>query len=121
MSKFQYGEWESKVENQIGTGSVKVWLYRRIAEDRIEIAHFTKDGFVEVTEVNYAAAEAEIPPTMILPFMSYDALVGALQQMKPVRAKEVVDAELAATKYHLEDMRKLVFEPNVEVTHEPSN
>jgi len=35
------------------------------------------------------------------------------------RDKHTVEAELGATKYHLEDMRRLVFEPTI--TNEPLN
>lgn len=51
----------------------------------------------------------EIEPAMIVPEEIWQMIVDAAAETTPPIKKEAVDAELKATLYHLEDMRKLVF------------
>lgn len=67
-----------------------------------------KDGYLEMIEIK--EGEMVYPPTITIPGRAWDGLAAALRGITPQIDKKEVDAELKATKYHLEDLRKLVFE-----------
>ena len=63
-----------------------------------------KDGYLEMTELK--EGETEGKPTLIIPLEVWQILKREMIDNK-VREKSEVEAELMATKYHLEDMRTL--------------
>lgn len=102
----QNNTWLVKKEEEIGRGWVKVWLYREMG-NFIEVAHFSNKGELTTEEVNPGAVE--VSPTMILPAMGWDRMIESFKNQETTYHEKEVDAELKATKIHLEDMRDLVF------------
>lgn len=100
-------EWKIKKENEFSRGWVKVWLYQEIG-NVIWVAHFSGKGELSIEEVN--PNKGEVAPTMILPAMGWDRMIESFKNQETTYHEKEVDAELKATKYHLEDMRKLIFE-----------
>lgn len=94
--------WEIKVIENIGTLNVSIYMFQR--SDKIRLAHFVK-GQIELEEMDESAIEPE--PTMKIPYDVWNCLKRTMIDDK-VREKSEVEAELGATKYHLEDMRKLL-------------
>ena len=95
--------WKVYVQENFGQMSVRVYL---INKDRIpSIAHI-KNGRVELEEMIEGSEPSE--PTLELPLDAWEGLKAAMVENHE-RDKNTVEAELGATKYHLEDMRKIVF------------
>jgi hypothetical protein len=62
--------------------------------------------------------EALAQPLMVLPTPVWQLIVDAIAEKTPPSKKEALGAELSATKFHLEDMRRLVFDQPTELhTH----
>jgi hypothetical protein len=97
------GNWEVIEQEQIGNWTVKVYLVLKDGP-RPQVAHI-KDGFLEMTEIK--EGEMEVKPTFDINMDAWRTLKGAMTDKK-VREKNEVEAELGATKYHLEDLRKLL-------------
>lgn len=95
--------WEIKVIEQPWNLTVKIYLF--IKGYKTSLAHIVK-GNLEITEIKEGGAK-EPEPTMILPIDAWNLLKITMIDNK-VREKGEVEAELGATKYHLEDMRKLL-------------
>ena len=95
--------WEVKVVENFGSWTVDVYLIEK--GYRVSLAHFV-NGQIEREEIKDGGIEAK--PTMTLPKELWEAIKTSMIDNK-VREKSEVEAELGATKYHLEDMRKLVF------------
>lgn len=105
--------WKVKKEDEFGRGWVKVWLYRETGSV-IEVAHFGNSG--EITTEEIEPGKADVAPTMILPAMGWDSLIESFKNEQVTYHEKEIDAELKATKYHLEDMRNLVFHKQPEQT-----
>lgn len=95
------------VERMPWNDSTKIWVTSRGEDGRRFNYTIGKEGFLLATVVK--EGEMAPNPLMILPFEFVDQFVDALIEKIPPVKKEVVESELNATKYHLEDMRKLVF------------
>lgn len=97
-------EWKVKVNEEPWADMVAIWLAKR---DMGKVYNCTvgKDGYLELTEHKPGAEPP--PPLMRIPFPVKDMIISALTEAIPPVEKREVDAELKATKYHLEDMRKL--------------
>ena len=102
QSESQYSVY---VERQGWSDSTMIWLVRRDARGVYNCT--IEKGFVVETLVK--GGEQPSVPFCILPRMQVDAIVTALTEKITPPKQEAIDAELGATKYHLEDMRKLVF------------
>lgn len=89
---------------RIGTDAVEVYFVSRNGTAP-SIIHFDQEGYTHVDDIK---AGVEQKPTMIIPRSYYEELVRALSNDLPNINRDVVNAELSATKYHLEDMRRLV-------------
>lgn len=82
----------------------ELWIGKVENSSKFYTATVQKDGFLELTETN--AGEVHTP-TMRISRVVWEGLAQALRGVTPQVDKREVDAELKATKYHLEDMRKL--------------
>ena len=94
--------WEIKVIEQPWNLTVKIYLIQK--GNRAYLAHIRK-GFLELEEIKQGHTEPEA--TMVLPSDVWNLIKETMVDNK-VREKNEVEAELGATKYHLEDMRKLL-------------
>lgn len=94
--------WEVKVVDKFGLWSVDIYLVEK--GHSISLAHF-KDGQIEMEEIKDGMIDPK--PTMTLPMELWAAIKATMIDDK-IRDKSEVEAELNATKYHLEDMRKLL-------------
>jgi hypothetical protein len=96
-------EWEVHIQKNFGGYNVSIYIIKNGLKP--EIAHI-KDNYLELFEFLEGGVEQE--PTLKLPLEVWNILEHQLINDK-VREKSEVEAELSATKYHLEDFRKLVF------------
>lgn len=83
----------------------EVFLINRV-NGKVYNHHVTKDGAVEAVEIK--EGDYEPKPLLRIPGLYWQEIVRAISKDLPNVTKDEVDAELKATKYHLEDMRKLV-------------
>ena len=96
-------DWKIKINENFGGMMVLVFIYRENGSE-IEIAYFEQDGTMSIKK--YSPIEEN--PTFKIPIYVWESLKESLVT-KHERDKSTVEAELGATKFHLEDMRKLVF------------
>ena len=98
------------------TGGINIWIQR---EDGLSRTF----SIAEPVELNFVSRQKEkdegdtIKPTLKIGFDGRDFLLAMLDAINKFGIHEKVDtsarlAELKATSYHLEDMRKLVFSEN---------
>lgn len=95
------GEWKCVVMNEPWNMNVKVYL---INEAQRKVATLSQDGHVVMTE----AVEGVSQPFMTLPYNAWQSIISAMGEVEPDVKREATDSELKATKYHLQDMRKLL-------------
>lgn len=100
---FQDKNWEVIERESIGAYAVDVYLIYR--DSKVSIAH-VEDGLLVLSEIKGDGNEEK--PTFHMPLDAWRALKSVMVDKKVKDIKEI-DAELTATKYHLEDMRKIVF------------
>jgi len=79
-----------------------------------------KKGVIEWQEVKEGAIETPTPFVQ-LPQWIWQEIVNALTETTPPVKKERVEAELDATKRHLADMRRLVFDAPRQEHEEPED
>ena len=99
-------QWRVVIERMPQAFLIKIWLVQ-LNGSRVYNATVSKDGQLTLTEGK--EDDINIPPLMIIPSLAWDTIHKALNDIEPPIKQEIVDAQLQATKYHLEDMRKLVF------------
>jgi hypothetical protein len=87
--------------------AVELWIGRQ-ENGRFYRASVAEGGLLNMTEVEKGSEQTS--PTLVVSATVWDGLAEALRGVVPQVDKREVDAELKATKYHLEDMRNLVFE-----------
>jgi hypothetical protein len=97
-------KWEIIEQENIGGWNVRVWLIRKDTP-RVEVAHINKDGMIEMSELKEGSSETS--PTLNLNRDAWLALKEAMTDKKVEEVQETT-SELRATRYHLEDMRKLL-------------
>src|SRR3989304_3893135 len=107
----QQAPWSDEYELWIG--------FVNKATGKFSIATVKEGGYLELKE--FKEGEIKIPPTMRINGRVWDGLAEALRRGISQIDKKVVDVELSATQYHLEDMRKLVFEDKNIFTFDPNN
>ena len=95
------GDWRCVVYQEPWNERVLVYL---IDQKNRKIAVFGKDGDLEMVD----AKEGESKPSMKIPYYAFQSILLAMGDVEPDIKREVVDSDLKATKYHLEDMRKLL-------------
>jgi hypothetical protein len=87
---------------------VEVWIANKRREvGKIDIYHFDDKGQMIASDFKEGASGPA--PTMIINRRIWEGIQRAFQGIKETPEKQSVDAELKATKNHLEDMRKIVF------------
>ena len=99
------GDWKCVTVQEPWNDVVKVYLMQARGNDRY-VANIEK-GKMVLTLIKEGEIEHE--PFLTLPYFAWQSVLETLGSITPDIKKEVVDAELLATKFHLEDMRKLVF------------
>ncbi len=101
-------EYTVYVEREGWSDLTIIWLVRRDARGVYNCT--ITDG--NIVETLIKEGEQPSAPFCRLPRMQVDAIVSALTEKITPPKQEAIDAELGATRYHLEDMRKLVFHEN---------
>lgn len=86
--------------------SYELWIGRRV-NGKFYSASVEKDGNLLLVE---GEPDAFTFPTLKIPGNVWGGFVRALKGIIPKTEEKEIDAELKATKFHLEDMRKLVFQ-----------
>lgn len=102
-------EWQVKILPEPWNFKDKVFIFRR-TPNGTEQLKFTNKG--QVIEKLKEGIDAE--PSFEMGTELLRKLIQAAEDLKgksEVPAQSFLAGELASTKYHLEDMRKLVFEP----------
>lgn len=84
---------------------VQVWIAKRNGAD-IDVYHFNNNGEMKAEKLKEGV---EPEPAMKLLSWIWDGFRQSINGVEEIPEKQALDAELTATKYHLEDMRKLVF------------
>lgn len=84
--------------------SVKVYLLQSFPTGTVA---YSMEGGVLVGR-SLEEGVSEISPLLAINGFMWEQVVRALTSSLPNIQKDTVDAELKATKYHLEDMRKMV-------------
>lgn len=97
--------WEIRIAEDGGFFSVRVWIFSR-TNGRLVVAYFDDKGNITEKEIPEGSVDPE--PSLVMPQLMWSIFKSQLIDDK-VRDKQEVEAELKATTYHLEDMRKLVF------------
>ena len=91
----------------------EIYIYRR-HEKAIENYTFRKNGSVVVENLDlHGGTSPNIPPALILDMRETEELIRAfvaIAHSKDIKTKseDVMSGQLESTKYHLEDMRKLL-------------
>ena len=99
------GDWILRIDPVPWSDMVRVWLVCKTPKGAANSA--IKDGRLELTEVEGGLDNPL--PLMEIPSQIWEAFAEATQEtVEPIK-QEIVDAELKATKYHLEDFRSLIF------------
>lgn len=94
------GEWKCVIFNEPWNDNTKVYL---INESQRKIATIEK-GKVILKE----AVEGTSEPFMVLPYDAWQSILQAMGNIVPDEEERSTNGELKATKYHLEDLRKLL-------------
>ena len=76
---------------------------------KLYIYNANEDGRLVATEIEEGSGEGK--PLLAIPGSIWGDIVRAINKDLPNIEREEIDAELKATKYHLEDMRTIVFKP----------
>lgn len=99
--------WLISVHHKPWTDGVDVYI-AQIMKNKpgIMAYYFDKDGHMNGEEVK--EFDPDRKPTMTMPRWVWDGFAQAISGVKETPDKQAVDSELKATKYHLEDVRKLV-------------
>lgn len=104
MIDFQKG-WQVHVTK--GPADFNIRLYfLQTQGDKVFIARPLDEGTWQTEELKEGLDP--IKPSLVMSHFLYKALIEEVHK-EPSPVKEAVDAELTATKYHLEDLRKIVF------------
>ena len=97
-------DWHCVVHQEPWSDSVKVYLMY-VKEGVRKVAQ-CKNGVVELSDYKEGSANSE--PFLTLPYMGWQSLLECLGGIIPDQVEIETTSELKATKYHLEDMRKLL-------------
>ena len=93
---------EVVVQENFASYEAKIWVLDRTNK---QMVGFLKNGYIDFKEYEPGV---EVEPTMVMNRDIWKAIKNYMIDGN-VREKNEVEAELGATKYHLEDMRKLIF------------
>lgn len=106
-----------KTQADVFSGKLKIWIYEKIDRERVAIYEVNRQNGLTALILNFGENETltEDPtPTFIIPMeRSYEimkALTDAFGKIGIVASDfQTIKNELKATRYHLEDMRSIVF------------
>lgn len=99
------GDWVVSIQYTPWSDGVNIWFAHKMLGKQY-ICRFTKDGQMEMSEF----AEGITPePTMKISGEIWEGIRQAISGVEETPQKQAVDSELKATRFHLEDMRKIVF------------
>ena len=104
---FEPEKWKVFIEKTPWNDSIKVWAGYRLPDGTFHNATM-ENGSMRFTGVK--GGEMPADPLLVLPMDVWQMLVDATTETTPPTKREVIDSELKATKYHLEDMRRLIFD-----------
>lgn len=96
--------WIISVRNRPYGDFVEVWIARQ-DHNGIGVCHFEKNGRMEISKLKEGL---EPEATMKINSFIWDGIRQAINGVEETPQKQALDAELKATKYHLEDMREIV-------------
>ena len=99
------GEWKCFTQANAVMTRVSVYLCRTSFNHIVEVASLNKDGEVVMTKYDEGK---EYKPFLSLPYLGWQAVLQCLGAIIPDEVITETSSELKATKYHLEDMRKLL-------------
>lgn len=85
---------------------VDIFVLRAFSDKKAQLAT-VKEGNLEFTDIKEGQEWPQ--PTLRIPETLLQKIVDAFAKEVPPTKKAELDAELKATKYHLEDLRSLVF------------
>lgn len=94
------------VRRGIGTFDVKVYVTERRG-NTISLWTHGKDGEILVKDVKEGEDQSDLY-LLKLPGQIWDLFADGVAETVPPNKPDVIEAELSATKRHLEDMRKIV-------------
>ena len=96
--------WVINVSRAYNKDTVELWIGK--VEHGKFYSCYVDNGLLQLTETNESAQRT---PTLEIMSTAWDGLINALQATKEKPQEIETATELKATKYHLEDMRSLVF------------
>lgn len=97
--------WVVVVQHTPWADAYEMWI-GKVEGSKFYTCNVGKDGYLKMKETNEGS---QTPPTMRINGRAWGGLIRALRGVTPQVDIKEVDAELKATKYHLEDLRTLVF------------
>lgn len=100
--------WMVSVEPIPYSLNVKVWLLKKEGENIFTC--IVEKGFLTMEKIDKSK---EPSPLLIVPEDAWRLVVSAILESVEGEVRKSSDAEMDAVKYHLEDMRKLVFTETV--------
>jgi hypothetical protein len=112
MEMSNQGKWKVHMINAMDTAFTEIYIYRETERGREIITDLSK---MIVTSFERGASTVNVEPTIKIDWGCGQEILQALADalyghgIKP-EGEPVLKNELSATKYHLEDMRKLMFE-----------
>lgn len=99
-------DFEIHVQPKWGCDLMEIFFISRL-DGKASVGEVGKDGQLTFHEIKEGAKMRG--PTLALPSFYWKDFVKAVSEDLPNVTQDEIDAELKATKYHLEDMRELVF------------
>lgn len=99
------GDWHCLVQQEPWNLTTKVYLIKHKGNGHADMASI-ENGNLTMRDIKLVD---DTKPLFELPYDAWQTILGIMGSTTPSVRVEVTDAELKATKYHLEDLRKLVF------------
>jgi hypothetical protein len=96
------------IQSQPWTDEVIIWMITNNPSNNKHYNIHIENGRSKETEVTEGQDMGELIPFLRMSIHSYNMFASLFAKVEN-EPKETVRAELVATKYHLEDLRKLVF------------
>lgn len=111
MSSFPYEGWKAQIRHSAIADGFDIHLYRKGPNGKIEVLQFGVPTVVTLEEnKEYAPCSLSFGREMMKTLAAEMNALGFRTDRDAM-----IEGELGAIKTHLEDMRRLVFEPNREI------
>lgn len=107
QKSYEQGNWKIFINPRPYDFNVEIWLVNKQGIKTFNTN--IEEGRLKLLEVKEGVEDSEQKPFLIVPRDVWQILSNAISESTPPIKKEIIESELKATKYHLEDMRKLVF------------